>query len=105
MICTEATTRMVGQQSVFTATFRDDEGDIVDPATVTFMWRRSGAASEETFEYGTDDEVAKVSSGVYTFTAPPFTAGVGHHVRVKSTSPATAAEATVGVAKSAFSNP
>lgn len=99
------TTRLVGQQSVFTATFRDDDGNIVDPETVTFMWRRSGSASEESFEYGTDDEVTKVSSGVYEFTAPPFTAGVGHHVRVKSTAPATAAESSVGVAKSAFSNP
>ena len=95
-------TRLVGQQSVFTATFRNDEGDLVDPATVTFLWRHSGSDTEDSFDYGDSGEVVKVSTGVYKFTAPPFDVGVNHFVRVKSTSPITATEVRVPVAPSTF---
>ena len=97
--------RLLGQQSVFIATFRNDDGSLVDPETVIFMWRHSGSSTEETYTYNTDDAVTRVSLGVFQFTAPPFETPVSHHVRVKSTSPTTATEDRVAVSGSVFTTP
>jgi hypothetical protein len=99
-----ASTRQIGQQSVVTATFRDDTGTLTDPSTVTFLWRTS-AGVETDYVYGTDTEVAKTSTGVYTFTAPTYAAVGPHQVRVKSTGPATADELSVGVQRTRFTTP
>lgn len=55
MICTEATTRMVGQQSVFTATFTNDAGAPVDPATVTFKFAAEATLAERLAAVATID--------------------------------------------------
>ena len=96
-------TRQVGQQSVFTATFTNDDGELEDPASVTFMWKVG--SSEQSFVYGTDGEVTQVSVGVFEFMAPVYDVSAQYHVRVKSEGLAAAEEATILVTRSAFNAP
>ncbi len=98
------TSRQIGQQSVVTATFRNDAGTLTDPSTVTFLWRTS-AGVESSYVYGTATEVAKTSTGIYTFTAPTYAVVGPHQVRVKSTGPATADELAIGVQRTRFTTP
>ena len=99
------TPRLIGQQSVFTITFRDDDGALVDPATVTCIWKPGPSAAETTYTFGTDSEISKNSTGVYEFVAPPFTSAVSHFLRSKSTAPITATETRVAVQNSSFTAP
>lgn len=95
----------IGDQPRYTATFsRVSDDTAIDPSTVTFMWRDS-AGTETSYVYGTATEVAKTSTGIYTFT-PPTIAMVGPHTaRVKSTTPNTAGELVCAVRRSKFATP
>jgi len=95
----------IGDRPTYTATFKLTVGDAVtDPSTVTFIWRTS-AGVESSYVYGAAAEVAKSSTGVFTFT-PAAVAAHGKHVcRVKSTSPTAAAELAVAVRASSFTTP
>jgi hypothetical protein len=95
--------RKVGQQSLFTATFRNDDGDLVDPSTVTFRWRvESSTPTQTDYQYGSSSLVARSSIGVYHFQSPPYAVAVTHHVRVVSTGVNAADEASISVAASVF---
>lgn len=98
------TTRQIGQQSVATATFRNDAGTLADPSTVTFLFRTS-AGVETDYVYGTDSEVTKTSTGVYEFTAPTYASTGPHYIRVKSTGLVAADELAIGVRLSKFTTP
>lgn len=91
------TMRRIGQQSVWTATFRDDTGALVDPATVTFKWQQVGETSATSFEHGTDPEVEHPSDGVYVFTAPWFQTSGRYVCWCESTVPYTSNEQTIEV--------
>lgn len=57
-----------------TINFRNDDGDDVDPATVTFRLR-SPCGVESTYVYGSDSEVTKSSVGDYAAEIVPDEAG------------------------------
>ena len=57
-----------------TIDFIDDDGDDVDPTTVTFK-TRSPAAVEATYVYGTDDEMQRLSAGHYSADIVPDESG------------------------------
>ena len=99
------TTFDVGDQPTFTATFKLTADDtLADPSTVTFMWR-TPAGTETSYAYGSAGEVAKTSTGVFTFT-PPVIAARGPHVcRVKSTGLVAADELVVTARRSEFTTP
>lgn len=95
--------RKVGQQSLFTATFRNDDGDVVDPATVTFRWRvEASTPTQVDFVYGMSGAVSRSSVGVYHFQAPPYALAVVHTCRVQSTGVNAAEEGSITVAASVF---
>lgn len=96
------TNRLVGQQSTFTATFKNDAGDLVDPTTVTFKTKISNGV-EISYNYGTETEVTRLSLGVYEFAAPTYASRGTFIIRTESTNPATANEATLKVEPSSFS--
>ena len=92
--------RLVGQQSVFTARFIDEQtGEPADPATIVFKFRPAQNAPIQTFTYGAESEVTRVSEGVYEFRAPVYTVGAVASVRVVSTGLAAADDATVLVSR------
>lgn len=96
-------TRTVGQQSQWTATFTNADGELDDPITVRVLWKeRSEAGEGEVFVYGVDDEIVRVSTGVYQFTSPIYDDPTVHIIRVESTGLATAIEETVRVSPSSF---
>lgn len=95
--------RRVGQSSTWTATFRNDDGVLINPDTVTFRVKPADEAGEGTaYVYGADDEVIRPSTGVYQFRAPAYTTSTRYVVGVFSTGPDTAEEQTVDVLGSAF---
>lgn len=47
------------------ATFRDTSGALLDPDAVVAVVRDVLDGTSETFTYGTDDELTRVSAGVY----------------------------------------
>ena len=57
-----------------TVNFEEDDGDDVDPTTVTFK-TMSPSWVETSYVYGTDDEVQKASVGNYTADVTPDEAG------------------------------
>lgn len=89
--------RRIGQQSVWTATFRDDAGELCVPNSVTFKWQKVGATTATSFVAGTDSEVEVVSTGVYRFTAPHYTESGKYVCWCESTGPRTSNEQTVEV--------
>lgn len=95
--------REMGQQSVWTATFKDDNNAPVDPATVVFKWMTSASSSSSTtYTYGTDDEITRKDVGVYEFTSPVYTNSGAHFLRAESTAPASAHETSIQVQQSWF---
>lgn len=99
-----STTYVIGQQSTHTATIYDDDGDLVDPSTVTFKVR-TPAGVETSYVVGADSQATRVSVGVFRFVAPAYAASGRHVVRVVATSPAVALEQTFDVSRSAFVDP
>ena len=100
------TRRKVGQQSTATAKFYTDDTEVtlVDPSTVTFLFRTS-AGVETDYVYGTDAEVTKTATGIYEFVAPAYAASGPHYIRVKSTGTVAATELGIGVTGSKFTTP
>ena len=41
-------------------------GTLTDPTTVSAVWGRSGAAPTNTWVYGTDAQIARVGTGIYS---------------------------------------
>lgn len=93
--------REIGQQSVWTATIKDDADALVDPETVVFKWKRDGEQAV-TFTYGTDEEVARVGLGLFQFTSPVYERAGTWRIRVESTVPASAIESAIQVRHSNF---
>lgn len=58
-----------GNRRRYTATFKvpDENGAVTDPSPVNFYRRKLGTdpATLETYLYGVDDDVVRVSAGVY----------------------------------------
>jgi hypothetical protein len=54
--------------------FEEDDGDDVDPATVTFVWK-APCGSETTYVYGTDVEIVKINTGDYYAEVTPTEGG------------------------------
>jgi hypothetical protein len=48
----------------------------VDPDTVRFKWKVNSDGDETTWEYGTDDELVKVDTGIYHAELPFNESGV-----------------------------
>lgn len=69
--------------------FVDDNGAYVDPTTVAFETISPRAARVE-YEFGTDSEIQKVSTGIYTADVTPDAAGRWHY-RWATTGTGTAA--------------
>lgn len=85
--------RRIGQQSVWTATFRDDTRVLCDPGTVTFKWQKVGSGdAPASFVFGTNDEVVRVSEGVYRFTSPYYEASGRYVCWCESIGPRTSNE-------------
>lgn len=100
---TTTTHRRIGQQSEWTATFRDTTDALVAPSTVTFQWKvRDTPGIGTAYVYGMDSEVSSPSLGVYVFESPPYTVSGTYAVRVSSTNPATANEQTIDVVATLF---
>lgn len=94
----------VGDVAFCTATFVDRDGEPIDPAIVTFVWRLFDG-TETSFSYGDDPEVELVNVGIYTFTTPEISQFGKHVVRVDGTDPYAAAERPIPVRASSFANP
>jgi len=81
----------LGDQVRITATFIDvDDGAALTPGGVHFVIR-DPAGEDATYEYGVDEEVTLVSTGVYRVVLDCDTAG-RYRVRVYSTGTGKAAE-------------
>ena len=93
------TMRRVGQQSIFTATFRSDKGVLINPDVVRFKWRTAdeAVADADVCVFGTDSEIVRTSTGVYEFTAPKYDTSTRHLVLVESEEPITSNEDVVDV--------
>jgi hypothetical protein len=95
----------VGAQPAFTVTIRDDLGFTADSGTITWE-TRSADGVEESYTFGVDSEVSRVSVGVYRFQHPRLRAADANTTRrVRASSSGvvvTATEATFTVAPSAF---
>ena len=95
----------IGDAPKFTASFYLAGGTTAaDPDTVTFLWR-TAAGVETDYVYGTDSEVAKTATGVFTFAAPTVATQGKHVCRVKGTGLTAAAELAVAVRRSSFATP
>jgi hypothetical protein len=96
------TTFDIGDKPVFTAKFYDTADTLTDPSAVVFRWR-TPAGVETAYTYGTDSEVAKTATGIYTFTPPTIAAQGKHTVRAKGTAGLiAAAELAVAARASSF---
>jgi hypothetical protein len=60
-----ANTYDVGDEVRITGTFTDADGNAQDPTAVFFAFLAPSATSATTYEYGTDAELVKDSTGVY----------------------------------------
>lgn len=81
------------------ASFTDEDGDAVDPSTVTFKVKVGGEVTS--YAYGTDDEVEKDGTGEYHADLSLDTEGVWW-VRVESTGVGQAAAESSLRVKTAF---
>ena len=100
---TTTTLRRIGQSSTWTATFRTDAGQLVNPDTVAFRWKKQATPGDgDLFTFGVNSEVTNPSVGVFRFRSPAYTEAVVYAVRVESTGPATANEQTIPVGTSMF---
>ena len=55
----------VGDEVRCTGTFTDADGTVHNPTAVFFSFSAPSATSATTYEYGTDVEVSRASTGVY----------------------------------------
>lgn len=63
-----------GSEVKFTATFKNDDGDETDPSTIVFKIK-SPNEDTDSYTYGTDSEVVRVSTGVYSYQQVVSTVG------------------------------
>ena len=83
------------------ASFRDENGDAIDPSTVTFKVK-TPAAVTTSYVYGTDSEVVKVATGDYKVEIIAAESGT-YYYRIESTGSGRAAdESSFTVATSNF---
>ena len=64
-----------GTSVAVTMTWTDTNGDPIDPAVVTLRFGYPG--NETSWTYGTDEQITKVSTGVYTADIPTAGAAGG----------------------------
>lgn len=95
----------IGDAPKFKVTFHDEDGALDDPTAVVFTLR-TPAGAETSFVHGTDDEVDRVSTGVFRFTAPTLSASGTYRLRAKGTEGLIAAdEGSFTVRASRFTTP
>lgn len=73
----------VGDHPKFIATFTDTNDVPTDPTTVTFKIRTRYISIITSYVFGTDSEVTKSATGVYTARIPIVSDGL-HYIRVES---------------------
>lgn len=66
--------RVIGTGITSEQEFRDTDGDLADPSTVTLVVREPGG-TRTTYVFGTDVEVVKDATGVYHFSHVPDAVG------------------------------
>lgn len=85
-----------------TVSFADEDGNAVDPDTVTFRMK-SPCCDETTLVYGTDAALSKLSTGNYAADIQPDRGGVWHfRWQTTGTGTTTANEGRFNVQRSAF---
>lgn len=92
----------VGTGLQFRIAFRDEDGDLADPTTVTFE-TCNPCGDRATYVYGTDDEITQVSTGIYTADIEPGRSGRWRY-RWLTTEPAFAKEDDFLVQDSPFAD-
>jgi hypothetical protein len=65
---------MIGTAIKLIATFKDSDGALANPATVTFKVLDPDG-NVDSYVYGTDEELAQDSTGIYSLTLEPDAAG------------------------------
>ena len=55
-----------GSSPILTVTIRNQAGAIVDPATLIFRYKSSHGAGIITYVYGTDPELVRETTGIYS---------------------------------------
>lgn len=80
----------IGDAARCIATFTDDDGAAVDPATVTFRWTTPAGVSDS-YVYGTDAEVVRDATGLFHVDLPVTERGLWLY-RWESSGTAQAAE-------------
>jgi hypothetical protein len=95
----------IGTQLRLEGCFEDSSGSLVDPDTIKFL-TYSPSGAKATYTFGTDSEVAKVSTGIFAADIEPDEAGRWHY-RWKTTGTGTtiAFEGSFLVQESAFFDP
>jgi len=91
----------VGDVVRCTGTFTTAAGVATDPTAVNFKVR-TPAGTVTTYVYGTDAELVKASTGVYTVDVPLTTTGTWAYRFYSTGTGQAAAEATFWVEQSAF---
>lgn len=100
-----ATVYDIGDRPTVTATFTDAAGALTDPSTVVAIVRTP--AGVETTTTSPNAALVNTSTGVWAFTLPTALTAAGNwRVRIKGTAGLiAAAETTLAVRASAFTNP
>jgi hypothetical protein len=87
-----------------TATFRDEDDELFDPAVVLFRVK-APSETETTYTYGDDAEVVKDSTGIYHMWVTGNQAGTWAYRAVGDDEQDVANESSFDVDESAFDNP
>ena len=93
----------VGTTIRVTGTFRNIAGDLADPSTITFKYRKPGGGAATTVTYA-GGGVTKSSTGVYyvDLSTTDDEHGIWSYRWSSTGTPATATESTFAVADSTF---
>ena len=83
-----------GDTRTITATFRNAAGTLTDPTTVTFTVR-TPTGTETAYVYGTDAEVVKGSTGVYSMVVALTAGNNSNPWQVRIVGTGTVAEAHI----------
>jgi hypothetical protein len=96
---------VIGQRRKATCTFKNDDGELVDPTTVIVTYRKGRSAAEVTKTFPTNAEVVRESLGVFYILIDQDQGGYWY-ARFEGTGALVAAqEIEWEVAVSAFTNP
>jgi hypothetical protein len=66
--------RVIGTGITSEQEFRDTDGDLADPTTITLVVREPDG-TRTTYVHGTDEEVVKDATGLYHFSHTPDSVG------------------------------